>query len=132
MCWDTVINRGASRQPHSVRNVPLYSKGLYWSEFLKQIYKRKYIINIDESGFGRSVKENYSWLPKGKSASIINEVHKGKANLILGVSQEGDYFGLITNRNVWSKDYCIFLMILAKLLKAWEMNIETNVILIQD
>ena len=132
MCSDIVINRGATRPSNSVKNVPLYWKGLYWSEFLSQIYIRNYLINIDESGFGRSVKESYSWFPKSKSAVIISEVHKGKANLILEVSQKGDYFGLISNRNVWSKDYCIFLLILVKLLRVWEVNIRTNVILIQD
>ena len=76
--------------------------------FLSQVYKQKYIINIDESDFGNSLKENYSWLPLGRTAIIINDVFKGRANLILGVSQFDDYLGLITNKNVRATEYSLF------------------------
>ena len=90
------------------------------------------MINIDEAGFGRAYKEHYSWLPRGKSASILNDLFKGKANLVLGISHEGDYFGLITNRNVAALDYWIFLVLLAKVLHSIEIDIADKVILIQD
>ena len=86
--------------------------------FLSQVYKQKYIINIDESGFENSLKENYSWLPRGKTATIINDVFKGRANLILGVSQFGDYLGLIINKNASETKYSIFLKILARALRS--------------
>ena len=85
---------------------------------MDQIYKQKYIIKIDESGFGNSVKENYSWLPRVQTATIINDVFKGRANLILGVSQLGDYLGIISNKNVSATDYSLFLKILARALRS--------------
>ena len=70
MSYHIVINKGATRWPNAIKNVPIDSKNMYCCKFLKQLYDQKYIINIDEAGFGKSIKENYSWLPRGRSASI--------------------------------------------------------------
>ena len=104
----------------------------YWHEFLKEINEEKLVINIDEAGFGRTCKEWYSWLPKGKPGTIINDAFKGRVNLILGISQRGDYIGLITKKNVSSEDYWLFLTILARVQRYKEVDIENKVIIIQD
>ena len=57
------------------------------------------MFNIDETEFGQTIKNNYSWLPKVLSATIINDVYLDRANLILGVSQFGDYSELLYNSN---------------------------------
>ena len=44
------------------------------------------MINIDKTEFGQTIKNNYSWLPKVSSATIINDVYLDRVNLILGVS----------------------------------------------
>ena len=97
-----------------------------------QMYNNKLIINIDEAVFGRSVKENYSWLQKGKSCAIVNDVFHGRANLILGVSQTGDFLGMIINKTVKAADYCLYLIVLTKALKYSKINIKNEVILLQD
>ena len=97
-----------------------------------QIYNNKLIINIDEAGFGRSVKENYSWLQQGKSCAIVNDVFHERANLILGVSQTGDFLEIITNKTVKAEDYCLYLIVLTKALKYSKINIKNEVILLQN
>ena len=49
----------------------------------------------------RAVKANCSWLPKGEDATIINEMFTGRANLILAISQWGDWIGLATDNITW-------------------------------
>ena len=132
MSWNIVLSRGSTRCPNYITNVPLHLKGYYCSEFLRQVYRKKYMINIDECGFGQSVKANYSWLPKGRSSVIINDVYRGRANLILGISQDGDCLGLISSKTISSEDYCLYLLVLSKALKSWMINNQEEVILIQD
>ena len=43
----------------------------------------KTLINVDESSFDRSTRNNYSWLPKGEDNPIVNDRVSGKATLIL-------------------------------------------------
>ena len=62
---------------------------------MTELLKDKYVINIDEAGFSKSVKTQYLWLPIGSDASIINDVFQGRTNLILCVSQFGDWIGII-------------------------------------
>ena len=108
------------------------SKCLYCTEFLKEVYNKRHIINLDESGFSKSIKQNYSWLPRGRGSSIINEFFWGRANLVFAISNQGDMLGMITNQNVKSIDYWIFMIVLEKWLKAVKIDIEKNVVLIQD
>ena len=87
---------------------------------------------MDEVGFGRSIKEHYSWLPKGKSSVITNDIFTGRVNMILGVTINGDYLGLMTWRTVNSEDYCLYLTLLSKSLKGTENGIHNDVTVIQD
>ena len=48
-------------------------------------------MNANEAGFWKSVEENYSWLPRGQSATIINDLFSRRTNLIMGKSQIVDY-----------------------------------------
>ena len=125
-------NTGSTRFQNAVTNPPLHLKSHYCCQFLKQIYNNKYIFNIDECGFGWSTKGSYSWLPKGKSLVIINDVFKGRANLIFGISQFGDYIGMLSNKTIASEDYCLYFLIIARALKEWTKNIENGVVVIQD
>ena len=114
------INRGASRCIDAILNVSLNMKSLYWSNFLREVYDKKYIISIDESGFSNSVKQSYSLFPKGRSSTVIKDVFRGRINFILRVSQEGDYLGLgqIKESHQKNIDY------ITKILKSLGMNIR--------
>ena len=87
---------------------------------------------MGEVGFGRSIKEHYSWLPKEKSSVITNDIFTGRINMILGVTINGDYLGLMTWRTVNSEDYCLCLTLLSKSLKGTENGIHNDVTVIQD
>ena len=51
---------------------------------------------------------------------------------MFAISNQGDMLGMITNQNVKSIDYWIFMIVLEKWLKAAKIDIEKNVVLIQD
>ena len=90
------------------------------------------MINVDEAGFGKSAKENYSWLQAGKTARIRNNVFAGRVNLILRVSQFGYYLGFITAKSIWTTDYCLYLKVLARVLKSWGFDTWGDAVVIQD
>ena len=96
------------------------------------LYDKKLLINVDEVGFGRSIKEHYSWLPKGKSSIITNDIFTGRVNIILGVTINEDYLGIMTRRTVNSEDYCLYLTLLSKSLKGTENGIHNDITVIQD
>ena len=59
---------------------------------------------MDESSFDQSIKNHYSWFPKDKNAPILNENIKGKATLIFGTWNTGEWFvvviiGTVTHSN---------------------------------
>ena len=99
---------------------------------MKELFKDKYVINIDEAGFSKSVKTEYSWLPIGLDSSIINDVFQGRTNLILSVSQFGDWFGIIKDQTVTSFDYALFVKMLIKTLSCAGYDVQTQVTIIQD
>ena len=74
MNWNIAINRGSSRLPYVKDLKRKYNKSLYSSQFLRQVYQDKYWVSTDEWRFLRAVKANYSWIPKGEDATIINEM----------------------------------------------------------
>ena len=94
---------------------------LYSSKMMIQILWNKVIFNIDEWGFSKLLKKSYSWLPVGRWSSMLNDIHTGRWNLILAISNEGDWLGMIISFNVTSSKYWIFLKLVLKILK-WSWN----------
>ena len=41
--------------------------------------------------FNRSLKSEYSWLPKGKTSSIINNFAKGRYSMISAILTNGEF-----------------------------------------
>ena len=107
-----VYKKGSSRPTKSANQRNLVVKRLYWTEFLRMIHQGKILINIDESSFDRSVKEAYSWLPKGESHPILNNRFKGRAWLILATWSDCRWFGIILQKTVNSNIFWIFLKLL--------------------
>ena len=132
MSWGTHSNKGSVRPPVCLQKHPDHKRHLYWWRFLTELLHDKLIINIDEAGFSKSVKTSYSWLPIGSDASIVNEVFGGRKNLILAVSQFGDWIGIINNKTTKSFDYCLFMAILIKIIGCAGYDIKTQDMFIQD
>ena len=72
------------------------------------------IINVDEAWYNRTVKQNYSWLPKGRSERIINDRWQGRAITIFALMSSGDWVALIGNKTTNSDSFIRFLFILKK------------------
>ena len=89
-------------------------------------------MNIDKEGFSKSVKTQYSWLPIGSDASIINDVFQGLTNPILCVSQFEEWIGIIKDQTITSLDYALFITMLVKILGWAGYDVQTQVTLIQD
>ena len=81
------------------------------------------IINVDESSFDRSVKNQYSWLPKGEDAPILNNV-KGKVTFILGSWSTGEWFSVVIVGTVDSLKFCVFLKLLENIFNKSTAKIE--------
>ena len=89
---------------------------LYSSKMLIQIFWNKVILismNEDSSNFW---KKSYSWLSVGRWSSILNDIHSGGWNLILAISNEGDWIGIIITFNATSNEYWVFLKLVLKIL----------------
>ena len=108
------------------------AKKLFCYKLLDLLYQDKYIINIDEWGFSHSLRQNYSWLPKGVSSTIINKKWKGRTNLVLAISTDGDFIGILTDNSTNAEKYCAFLLIIMKVLSSISINIKEDVIILQD
>ena len=66
--------------------------------------------------FLKSIKTQYSRLLIGTEVSIINQVFRGRTNLILAISQSGDWLRMITDKKMKSFDCGLFMSILIKTL----------------
>ena len=104
-----IYKKGSSRPTKSANQRNFAVKRLYWTKFLRMIHQGKILINIDESSFDRSVKEAYSWLPKGESHPIFNNRFKVRAWLLLTTWSDSRWFGIILQKTVNSNIFWIFL-----------------------
>ena len=114
--------KGSSRPIKYRANRAQSAKSLFWSELLLMILRGETIINVDESSFDRSIRSNYSWLPRGADSSIINDRVKGKATLILGTWNTGEWIGVVIIGTVDSIKFCIFMKLLELIVKAVYSN----------
>ena len=90
---------------------------------LSEIYQEKFIVNIDGWSFGRSLKFNYSWLPKGKGSSIINTTWKGTTNMILGLTIDGQWLWIMLDWMNNKYTFWIYLFILKRYIElVWRIS----------
>ena len=90
------------------------------------------VINVDESSFDRSIKNQYSWLPIGESATIINDRVIGKASLILGVWSSSEWLAVVMVGTVDSAKFCIFLKLLELVIKSTYCELGEFPIVVMD
>ena len=124
--------KGSSRpQIYATQRTQLI-KALFWTELLLLVAKGEVIINWDESSFDRSVKRQFSWLPKGKNLPIINDKLKGRASLILATWNTGEWIGMVVLGTVDSDKFWLFLGLLKTLIDSRNDSIEKSPIIIFD
>ena len=126
------IKKAWSRPPKYWQPSIKSTKGLFWTELLRMVHERQIIFNVDECCFNRALKMDYSWLPVGRSSSVINDTWKGRASLILSVGSNSQWFGVIKTGTVNSKAFCIFLDLLEKVLMKTRCNGRFTPVVILD
>ena len=82
------------------------------------------IINVNESSVDRSVKNQYSWLPKDENSPILNDNVKGKTTLILGSWSTGEWFSVVMVDIIDSLKFCVFLNLLENIINKSTAKIE--------
>ena len=74
----------------------------------------------------------YSWLPRGRSYSIINNIFIGKANLILGTMNNSDWIAMIHSETGDSLKFWLFLKVLEKVWLTRRREISLNLTILVD
>jgi hypothetical protein len=72
------FKKGSMSAPKSTNEKNMILKEVFSAKLLKLIHLGKYIVNVDESSFSRGITNQYSWVPKGKSSSVLTPVHSGR------------------------------------------------------
>ena len=67
-------------------------KVLFWAKLLYTLSHVKRIINIDGFWLSRMIKQNYSWLYRGKSSKIYNTKFTGSLSHLSTISDYGFNF----------------------------------------
>ena len=107
-----MFKRGSDRLMASTKKEFIYLQSIFSSRILTAIYHNEFIINVDGSIFSRSVRNNYSWLPKDKSFPILNTLWKESSDILLALSIDGAWFWMILNENNTHFIFWVFLFFL--------------------
>ena len=67
--------------------------------------------------FNKDLRMNYSWLPKGITSAIINQIHLGSKGLIAAFRSDEEFICVCLNQTVNSEWFKVFLWILKFFLK---------------
>ena len=77
----------------------------------------------------RDIKTEYSWMSKGITSSIINQIHTGSKSLIAAFWSDGEYVWALLNETVNSTCFQSFLCITKYFLKLRKIDVfEDSVI----
>ena len=105
---------------------------IFSSKLLIELTKDSIIYNIDESSFNRSLKKEYSCLPKGWSGRLLNIASYSRCSLILAMGSDGQWIGMIKTNTVNSVDHSSFLTLLGYLMSLRGISVESDLILTID
>ena len=61
--------------------------------------------------FQWDLKQNYSWLPRGVTNSILNITSTGRLTLIMALGIDGEYFGMLWSETVNAIAYSHFFLL---------------------
>ena len=80
--------------------------------------------------FSRSIKNSYSWLPKGRSSSIINLNKRGAWSIIAALCSDGEYIIQVVKSTInqlkFQQFICIINYCLQSALKSEMRNEKSN------
>ena len=87
------------------------------------------IIKIDEASYTRSIKMDYSWLPRGYSNAIVNTHWRGRVVVIFALISSGEWIAFLGNKTTNSWNFIKFIFILSKYWEMW-LNLKENEVII--
>ena len=79
-------------------------KQIFSLEIINSIINKKLIINIDEIWFSIKLVNNYSWLPKSATSTIINQESSGRWSMITEFFSNGQHLNLLYDWTITSKE----------------------------
>ena len=109
--------RGSSRSVLSREKKLKYMQAIFGCKMLEAIYRKQYLINVDEASYSKSVKTAYSWLPCGKSNPIVNMRFQGSANVIFAFWVDGEWMWLISSETTTAIKFVRFMILLQKFIE---------------
>ena len=124
--------RKSTRPPQAVQLTSTDANALFRARILSEIYEGKLIVNVDEWGFSRMMKTKYSYLPSGGGGAILNDIHKGRCNLILEIFSDGEWIGLIKENTTKAFDYWIYLALMLHIIKQSGVDTTKELVVVQD
>ena len=82
--------------------------------------------------FNRSLKREYSWLPRGITSSIINNFAQGSWSMISAILSNGEFIWLIINGSGTSENFWQFLSIINYAIKSTMKDSERRFLYVMD
>ena len=129
--WYT-YKRGSSRVPLASDSKLKYLHWIFGLMIMNLISDGWTIINIDEASYTRSIKMDYSWLPRGYSNAIVNTLWRGRAFVIFALISRGEWIVFLGNKTTNSWNFIKFIFILSKYWEMWLYFKENEVIITLD
>ena len=108
------------------------SKWWFSAYLFRHLLSNPLIMNLDESSFDRSVRQDYSWIPVGVSESILNRTVEKKSSLLLSVFPDGEWIGMIKSETIKSEEFSIYLLILSKMIQELHWDNRRDVYILLD
>ena len=120
-------------KPCSV-DVPKLSilRSLFSYRIGNQLSESALMISLDETTFNHKVANNKSWIRNGYSAELFNCRFVGSWSLIMAITNEGSYFGLLTNGRVNSWFYLQFFENLEWWIESKRSSSSQKVVILKD
>ena len=107
-------------------------QSVFSSRIIKELLNGKYIVNIDESSFNKDIKMRYSWLPKGITYVIINQIHQGSKSMLTAFWSDGEYIWAVINDTVNSQCFQDFLWVIKYFLKRRNLDSPDKTVIMLD
>ena len=82
--------------------------------------------------FNKDIKIEYSWLPKGVTSAIVNQLHTGSKSMLAAFCSDGEYIWAVINRTVDSEIFCEFLWIVNYFLELRKLNWKDKSVIVID
>ena len=80
----------------------------------------------------KDIKKEYSWLPKGVTSAIINQIHSGSKSLITAFWSDGEFLWAMLDKTVKSDWFQWFLCILKYFLKLRKLDMYGDSVIMLD